>query len=174
MRGHSNMQYRSGVRVRGAFGAAGTEWIMAALRRRARGWRGTAEAPMSTLDDPMFRRGPDYHNEKRSTATFMFPQIVRANRADFTLRNMRDRADLAQVAWKIMRHAKFESAAQNARRRFTFDSASQVSDKNPKRLLRRLKFRIVSQITRRRASVVSFLEYLDKMVATEQDRRLLG
>src|SRR5205823_8545473 len=82
---------------------------------------------------------------------------------------------LAQVAYKNYAHAKLDPLAQMRDADLTFDSASQVSDKNPS-VAPPLKVSDCSQITDGAASVVLVSgKYLDKIGRDRsKTARLLG
>src|SRR3954453_2061339 len=105
----------------------------------------------------------DFHNEKPEYGDFMFPKLFGRIAQIYIDKYGPNEADLAMVAWKNYAHAKLNPLAQMRDAELTFDSASQVSDKNP-HVAPPLKVSDCSQITDGSAGLVLVSgRYLDKI-----------
>ena len=154
----------------------GAQWIMGGFYDVVLVVGAEQQKTMSSLDgSDVLGAAADYHIEKPEYGDFMFPKLF-GKIAQIYIDKYGDAKEaLAQVAYKNYAHARLNPLAQMRDADLTYDSASQVSDKNPS-VAPPLKVSDCSQITDGAAALVlcsgSYLEKLGRDKA--KTARLLG
>jgi acetyl-CoA C-acetyltransferase len=154
----------------------GAQWIMGGFYDVVLVVGAEQQKTMSSLDgSDVLGAAADYHIEKPEYGDFMFPKLF-GKIAQIYIDKYGDAKEaLAQVAYKNYAHARLNPLAQMRDADLTYDSASQVSDKNPS-VAPPLKVSDCSQITDGAAALVlcsgSYLEKLGRDKA--KAARLLG
>ena len=131
---------------------------------------------MSSLDgSDVLGAAADYHVEKPEYGDFMFPKLFGKIAQIYIDKYGVSPNALAQVASKNYAHAKLNPLAQMRDAEVTYESASQVSEKNPA-VAPPLKVSDCSQITDGAASLVLCSERYLKKIGRDKSKsaRLLG
>ncbi len=154
----------------------GAQWIMGGFYDVVLVVGAEQQKTMSSLDgSDVLGAAADYHIEKPEYGDFMFPKLF-GKIAQIYIEKYGDAKEaLAQVAYKNYAHARLNPLAQMRDADLTYDSASQVSDKNPS-VAPPLKVSDCSQITDGAASLVLCSgRYLEKLGRDKSKMaRLLG
>jgi acetyl-CoA C-acetyltransferase len=142
----------------------GAQWIMGGFYDVVLVVGAEQQKTMSSLDgSDVLGAAADYHIEKPEYGDFMFPKLF-GKIAQIYIDKYGDAKEaLAQIAYKNYAHARLNPLAQMRDADLTYDSASQVSDKNPS-VAPPLKVSDCSQITDGAAGLVLVSgKYLEKL-----------
>ncbi len=141
----------------------GAQWVMGGFHDAVLVVGAEQQKTMSSLDgSDVLGAAADYHIEKPEYGDFMFPKLFGRIAQIYIEKYGASEKELSWVAYKNYAHARLNPLAQMRDADLTYDSASQVSDKNPS-VAPPLKVSDCSQITDGSAAVVLVSgKYLDR------------
>ncbi len=154
----------------------GSQWIMGGFHDAVLVVGAEQQKTMSAKDgSDVLGAAADYHVEQPEYGDFMFPKLFGRIAQIYIEKYGASEKELSWVAYKNYAHARLNPMAQMRDADLTYDSASQVSDKNPS-VAPPLKVSDCSQITDGGAALVLVSgKYMDKMgLDKSKHPRLLG
>ncbi len=154
----------------------GAQWIMGGFHDAVLVVGAEQQKTMSAKDgSDCLGAAADYHVEQPEYGDFMFPKLFGKIAQIYIEKYGASEKELSWVAYKNYAHARLNPQAQMRDADLTYDSASQVSDKNPS-VAPPLKVSDCSQITDGGAALVLVSgKHMDKMgLDKSKHPRLLG
>jgi acetyl-CoA acetyltransferase len=132
----------------------GAQWVMGGFHDAVLVVGAEQQKTMSSLDgSDVLGAAADYHIEKPEYGDFMFPKLFGRIAQIYIEKYGAAEKALSWIAYKNYAHARLNPLAQMRDADLTYDSASQVSDKNPS-VAPPLKVSDCSQITDGAAAIV--------------------